>query len=166
MLLPHLPHHPWVDITSTTKAITSAYCIVAITSAKSGPHKYTYEEELIQSIHNASILATTKLEIMQCAVAKSPKVSISAYGIQIPSLLDLGSEVMLLKQSYFDQYLLPKIKVATSEMAEAHQLFNLMVANDGQLPVKPYTQLDITFLGLNPFRYCYKPHVHTDASFG
>ena len=23
----HLPSHPWVDITSTTKAITSAYCI-------------------------------------------------------------------------------------------------------------------------------------------
>ena len=58
---------------------------------KSGPHKYTCEENLIQSIHNASILATNQLEIMQHAVAKSPKVSISAYGIQIPSLLDLGS---------------------------------------------------------------------------
>ena len=115
---------------------------------KSGPHKYTYEEELIQLIHNASISATTKLEIMQCAVAKSPKVSISAYGIQIPSLLDSGSEVMLLRQSYFDQYLLPKIKVVTSEKTKAHQLFNLTVANDRQLPVKMYTKLDITFLGL------------------
>ena len=68
---------------------------------------------------------------MQHAVSKSPKVSISAYGIQIPSLLDSGSEVMLLRQSYFDQPLLPKIKVATSEKAKAHQLFNLSVANDG-----------------------------------
>ena len=85
---------------------------------------------------------------MQCAVAKSPKVSTSAYGIQIPSLLDLGSEVMLLRQSYFNQHLLPKIKVAISEKAEAHQLFNLTVTNDGQLPVKMYTELDITFLGL------------------
>ena len=112
---------------------------------KSGPRKYTYEEDLIRSIHNASILATTKLEIMQCAVAKTPKVSISAYGIQIPSLLDSVSEVMLLRQSYFDQNLLPKIKAATSEKAQAHQLFNLMVANDWQLPVKMYTKLDITF---------------------
>ena len=112
---------------------------------ESGPHKYTYEEELIRSIHNASILATTKLEFMQCAIAKSPKVSISAYGIQIPSLFGLGSEVMLLRQSYFDQHLLPKIKVVTSEKAKAHQLFNLTVANDGQLPVKLYTELDITF---------------------
>ena len=102
---------------------------------ESGPHKFTYEEELIQSIHNVAILATTKLEIMQCAVAKSPKVSISAHGIQIPSLLDSGSEVMLLRQSYFE-HLLPIIQAATSEKAEAHQLFHLMVANDGQLPVK------------------------------
>ena len=58
---------------------------------ESGPHKFTYEEELIWSIHNASISARTKLEIMQHAVAKSPKVSISTHGIQIPSMLDSGS---------------------------------------------------------------------------
>ena len=32
--------------------------------------------------------------------------------------------------------------------AEAHQLFHLMITNDGQLPVKMYTELDINFLGL------------------
>ena len=32
---------------------------------------------------------------------------------------------------------------------DAHQLFHLTVANDGQLPVKMYTELDINFLGLN-----------------
>ena len=56
---------------------------------------------------------------MQCAVAKSPKVSINVPGIQIPSLLDLGSKVMLLRQSYFDQHLLLKIQMATSEKAES-----------------------------------------------
>ena len=115
---------------------------------ENGPHEFTYEEELIWSIHNTSILAMKKLEIMQCAVAKSPKVCISAHGIQIPSLLDLGSEVMLLRQSYFEKHLLPKIQVVTSEKAEAHQLFHLTIANDGQLPVKIYTELDINFLGL------------------
>ena len=85
---------------------------------------------------------------MQCAVARSPKVCISAHGIQIPSLLDLGSDVMLLRQSYFEKHLLPKIQVVTSEKAEAHQLFHLMVTNDGQLPVKMYTKLDVNFLGL------------------
>ena len=115
---------------------------------KSGPHKYSYEEDLIWSIHNASISAAPKLEIMQSAVARSPKVSISACGIQISSSLNSGSEVMLLRQSYFDQHLLPKIKLATSEKAEAHQLFNLTIANDGQFLVKMYTELDITFLGM------------------
>ena len=35
-------------------------------------------------LRNASILAETKMEIMQHAVAKCPKVCISAHGIQIP----------------------------------------------------------------------------------
>ena len=96
---------------------------------------------------NASISATTKLEIMQHAVVKSPKVSIGTYGIQIPSLFDSSSEVMLLRQSYFNQHLLPKIKEAANQKAKAHQLFHLTVANDGQLPVKMYTKLDIIFLG-------------------
>ena len=115
---------------------------------KSGPHKYSYEEDLIWLIHSASILAATKLEIMQCAVAKIPKVSINVYGIQTPSSLDSGSAVTLLRQSYFDQHLLPKIKSVTSKKANTHKLFNLTVANDGQLQVKMYTELDITFLGL------------------
>ena len=113
-----------------------------------GPHNTDYETELIQSIHSSSILAGTKLEIMQCAVARSPKVCISAHGIQIPSLLDSGSDVMLLRQAYFEKHLLPKIQVATGEKAKAHQLFHLTVTNDGQLPVKMYTELDINFLGL------------------
>ena len=92
--------------------------------------------------------AKTKIEIMQCAVAKCPKVCIGAHGIKIPSLLDYGSEMTLLLQSYFNKYILPKIKLATGEKADVHTLFKLTVANDGQMPIKMYTELDITFLGL------------------
>ena len=99
-------------------------------------------------IHNTSILAATKLKIIQCAVAKSPKVSISAHRIQTPSLLDSGSEVTLLRQLYFEQHLLPKIKSAMSKKANAHKSFNLTVTSDGQLPIKMNTELDITFSGL------------------
>ena len=115
---------------------------------RSGLHKhYDYVEDLIQSIHSTSIWAATKLDIMQWAVAKSSKVFISAHGIQTPSLLDSGSEVMLLRQSYFEQHLLPILKSATSEKANAHQLFNLTVTNDGQFPIKMYTKCDITCWG-------------------
>ena len=63
-------------------------------------------------------------------------------------LLDSGSEVTLLWHSYFDQHILPKIKPATGEKADTHCLFKLTVANDGQMPIKMYTELDLTFLGL------------------
>ena len=103
---------------------------------------------MICPIHNLYILAEPKLEIMQHAIAKSPRMSISAHGIQMPSLLDSGSKVMLLRQSYFEQHLLPKIKLAISGKANTHTLFNLIVTNNGQLPIKTYTELNITFLGL------------------
>ena len=112
----------------------------------SGPHKY--EEQCLKiQLQNTSILAETEMEIMQHAVAKCPKVCIGAHRIQMPSLLDSGSEVTLLWQSYFDQYILPKIKLATGEKANAHCLFKLTVANNGQMPIKMYTELDLTFLG-------------------
>ena len=75
-------------------------------------------------------------------------MSISAHGIQISSLLDSSSGVILLQQLYFEHHLLPKIKLASGEKAEAHTLFRLMVTSDGQLPIKMYTELDITLLGL------------------
>ena len=62
-------------------------------------------------------------------------------------MLDSGSDVTLLRQAYFEKHLLPKIQEVTGEKAEAHQLFHLMVTNNGQLPVKMYTELDINFLG-------------------
>ena len=115
--------------------------------SKSGPH-HTNEKSLIVQLRNVSILAETKLEIMQCAVVKCPKLCINAHGIQIPSPLDSGSDITLLRQSYFDQHILPKIKLTTGEKANAHCLFKLTIANDGQMPIKIYTELDLTFLGL------------------
>ena len=77
-----------------------------------------------------------------------PKICISSKGVQIPSLLDLGSEVSLIKYSHLKEHLLPKIEAPTGEKSEAHVLFNLTAANDGQLPVKKYVELDINFGGL------------------
>ena len=92
-------------------------------------------------------MVQTKID-MQQAVAKCPKVSTSSKGVQIPSLLDSGSEVSLICQSYFKEHMLPKIETPMGEKAYAHILFNLMAVNDGQLPMKTYLELDINFLGL------------------
>ena len=105
------------------------------------------KKDLICQLNNASILAETKIEIMQHAVAKCPKVCISAYGIQMPSLLHSSSKVTSLWQSYFNKYILPKIKLATGEKTNTHTLLKLTVTNDGQMPIKMYTELDLPFLG-------------------
>ena len=73
---------------------------------------------------------------MQQAIARCPKVSITCEGVQIPSLLDSGSEVSLICQTHFKDHLLPKVKSPSGEKADAHTLFHLTVVNDGKLPVK------------------------------
>ena len=52
------------------------------------------------------------------------------------SLLDSGSEVSLICQSYSKVHLLPRIETPTGEKRDVHVIFNLMMANNGQLPVK------------------------------
>ena len=63
-------------------------------------------------------------------------------------MLDSGSKVSVICQSYFKEHLLPRIETPAGEIADAHILFNLTAANDGQLPMKNYIKLDINFLGL------------------
>ena len=121
---------------------------------KSGLHTNNDGNNLICEINNASILAETKMEIIEWAVAKCPKVCISTHGIQISSLLDCGSEVTLLWQSYFNKYIQPKIKLAMGKKANAHSLFKLTVANDGQMPIKMYIKLNLTFWGLKVLNVC------------
>ena len=117
-------------------------------AANSGPENITELGIVLRSISSQGILAQTKIDIMQKAVARYPKVSISGKGIQISSLLDSGSEVSLIHQSYFKEHLLPRVEIPVGEKADAHILFNLMAANDEQLPVKKYIELDIKFLQL------------------
>ena len=82
------------------------------------------------------------------AVAKCPRFSIASMGVQTPSLLDSGSEVSLIRYSHFKEHLLPKIETPMGEKSDAHILFNLTAANDGQLPMKKYIGLDVNFMGL------------------
>ena len=52
-------------------------------------------------------------------------------------------------QSYFDQYIYcQKLNRQQVRRPTPHCLFKLTVANDGQMPIKMYTELDLTFLGL------------------
>ena len=69
-------------------------------------------------------------------------------GYQISSLLDSGSDVTLIWQSYFGENLIYLVKVHSGGKSEAHTLFHLTVANDEQLPITKYIELDLNFMGL------------------
>ena len=95
---------------------------------KSDPYISYEKKDLIRCRSNTSNLAQSKIEVMKKqAMEKYPKVSINVQGIQIPSLLDSGSEVTLHLHSYFEQYLLTKPVIG--ERAEAQSLFRLTVMN-------------------------------------
>ena len=114
----------------------------------SGPQDKDFIVNVLRSISSQGISAKDKVEIVQQVVAKFPKISIASMGVQVPSLLDSGSDVSLIRYSYFKEHLLPKIEMPTGEKSDAHILFNLTARNDGQLPVKQYIELDINFMGL------------------
>ena len=63
-------------------------------------------------------------------------------------MLDSGSQVTLISQSFFEQEILPHIKPSDGEKAEAHQLFQLTAANNGKLPISMYVELDLDLWAL------------------
>ena len=67
---------------------------------------------------------------------------------RIPSLLDTGSQVTIICQSFFEQEILTHIKPSDGEKAEVHQCFQLTAANHGKLPISMYVELDLDFLGI------------------
>ena len=90
----------------------------------------------------------SKVNIIQQAVAKCSKIKIHCKGIEITTLLDSCSELMLLYQSYLDKHLKPVVCPSSKSKGETNPLFRLTAANDGQLAISMYIKLDINFLRL------------------
>ena len=102
---------------------------------------------LIEKISSQQVSAQIKIEMTQRAVATCPKVNMGCGRKRIPSLLDSGSQVTLICQSFFEQEILPHIRPSDGEKAEAHQLFQLTAANNGKLPISMYVELDLDLSG-------------------
>ena len=81
-------------------------------------------------------------------MATCPRINMGCGRKIIPSLLDSGSQVTLLCQSFFEHEILPHIELSNAEKAKAHQLFQLTAANNGKLPISMYVELDLDFLGI------------------
>ena len=103
---------------------------------------------LMEKISSHQVSAQVKIEAMQRAVAICPRVNMGCGRKMIPSLLDSGSQVTLICQSFLEQEILPHIKPSDGEKAKVHQLFQLTAANNGKFPVSMHVQLDLYFLGI------------------
>ena len=103
---------------------------------------------LIEKISSQQVSAQIKIEVMQRAMEICPKVNMGCGRKRIPPLLDSGSQVTLICQSFFEQEILPHIEPSGGEKAEVHQLFQLTVANKGKLPISMCVELDLDFVGI------------------
>ena len=65
---------------------------------------------LLEKISSQQVSAQVKIEAMQRAMATCPKINMGCGRKVIPSLLDSGSQVTLICQSFFEQEILPHIK--------------------------------------------------------
>ena len=89
----------------------------------------------------------TKQHILNRAVSQCPSISIEILGQQIPSLLDSGSMVTLIREGHFIKNILPLLKKTAVDLTEAYSLFQLSAANNEVMPVGRYFEADITLLG-------------------
>ena len=62
---------------------------------------------MIEKISSQQVSAQIKIEVMQRAVATCPRVNMGCGRKRIPSLLDSGSQVTLICQSFYEQEILP-----------------------------------------------------------
>ena len=102
---------------------------------------------LLERLSCQQVSAQVKIEVMQRAMATCPKINMGCGRKVIPSLLGSSSQVTLIRQSFFEQEILPHIKPADGEKAKAHQLFQLTAANNGKLPISMYVGVRFGFFG-------------------
>ena len=89
---------------------------------------------LMEKISSQQVSAQVKVEVMQKAMVTCPRINMGCGRKRIPSLLDSGSQVTLICQSFFKQEILPHIEPTDGEKVKAHQLFQLTAANNGKTP--------------------------------
>ena len=86
-------------------------------------------EDLVRTLSSA-VSSEVKHKLIKRAVSQCPAVPMGLFGRGVPSLLDSGSMVTLIREGYFTKYIQPLLKKPSSKMAEAHSLFRLSAANN------------------------------------
>ena len=128
------------------------------TSPKRPKDPYVFTSKKVYSATDLDYLRTTvtcksvtdnvKLSIMEEAVAPCPEIAMTIHGQTNKALLDSGSEVSLMNQSYFVKSVQPKIPPPIPGRENAHLFFHLKGVEDGRVPLSDYFTTDVEIGGM------------------
>ena len=80
---------------------------------------------------------------MQQAVAPCPEIIMSIKGKPTRSLLDSGSEVTLVNESYYKEHIEHRLLPSSGLYNNLHNLFNLQGVEEGHVPLTKHFECDI-----------------------
>ena len=86
---------------------------------------------------------TNKIDIMQQAVAPCPEIVMSIKGKPTRSLLDSGSEVTLVNESYYKEHIEHQLLPSLGSYNNSHNLFSLRGVEEGHVPLSKHFECNI-----------------------
>ena len=101
----------------------------------------------MKTLKSCAVSSETKQCILKRAVSQCLSITMEFLGLKVPSLLDSGSMVTLIRETYFNKYILPLLHGTVEELAEAHLFFHLSATNNQEMPVTKYFEADVSILG-------------------
>ena len=90
-----------------------------------------------------TLTESERYAIMEQAVAPCPEITMIIKGQKVWALLDMGSQVTLMNESYFLQNIQQLLPTGDKDHLNAHKLFNLKGVEDGCVPLTKYFSVDI-----------------------
>ena len=90
-----------------------------------------------------TLTESERYTIMEQAVAPCPEITMIIKGQKVQALLDMGSQVTLMNESYFLQNIQQLLPTVDKDHLNAYKLFNLKGVEDGCVPLTKYFSVDI-----------------------
>ena len=99
---------------------------------------------LRKEISCKTISNNSKIDIMQQAVAPCPEIIMSVKGKPTRSLLNSGSEVTLINESYYKEHIEHCLVPSSGLYNNSHNLFSLRGIEEGHVPLSTKTKTATT----------------------
>ena len=113
--------------------------------------KPVYNESELDTLHTMVMCKTLteaeRYNIMEQAVAPCPEITMIIKGQKVWALLDMGSQVTLMNESYYLQNIQHLLPTVDKDHLNAHKLFNLKGVEDRCVPLTKYFSVDIQVKG-------------------